>query len=238
MDTRQGRAHDASTARIKAAEKGSLFRNELPRPARDISVEARAQCTTDFTSVYKLVPDPWNISRRVPYYCHVWEWIFSSMGEVVDSITDVGCGVGAFLRSLQLTRPDIPAEGIEYSPEAAERARDATGLTIHEGDIRCSATFERCAPASLVTFNDVLYYLQDEWEQGMANCLVLLRAHFAVISASPNVPESYFARYCASIRYSSKTVSLKKMNASREFTLPHDSGGPNKQRFTLYRVSL
>jgi SAM-dependent methyltransferase len=197
--------------------------------------EWRVHRTEDHAILYKQVSDPWNISKRVGYYREVWEWILQQLPAPVPSVTDVGCGVGAFLKALTTLRPDVRAEGIEFSPVAAKKARRATHLTIHTGDITHEDCFRACPPAGLVTFNDMLLYLPDNGKQGMINCLRFLQPRYVLIAQS-RAEDDAFAVYERSYSWNSAGVSLAKV-ASSSFKIPQNPpwpGGP--QRFVLYRV--
>lgn len=202
-----------------------------------LRIENRARKTEDFTWLYKIVRDPWNISKRIAYYQDVWRWIVSQINDSVTlSCTDVGCGVGAFLKAFQEQCPQGSGEGIEYSEEAARQASDLTGLRIHVGDIRLKETFASCSPARIVTFNDVLYYLGDEWRLAMSNCLQFLRPEFAIISMSPNTRSEDFDMYRSRYTSDSGQASLVD-HAGNAFPLPESPAKrPATHYFSIFSV--
>lgn len=197
--------------------------------------EARARRTEDFTRLYKQSADPWNLSRRVGYYRDVWEWIFRQLPAPVESVVDAGCGVGAFLKALAELRPDVYAEGIEFSERAAQAARQSSGLIIHTGDLTKPECFRACRAAALVTLNDVLYYLPGKGAQGVTNCLRYLRPSYLVISESPADNEDVLTPYEHSYWWDAMEASLIKIAAST-FDLPKELGWLGKHPFALYQV--
>ena len=198
--------------------------------------EYRAHRTEDFAILYEQVSDPWDIGNRIAYYREAWEWIFQQLPAPVPSITDVGCGVGAFLKALTTLRPDVRAEGIEFSPVAAKKARRATHLTIHTGDITQEDCFRACPPAGLVTFNDLLYILSDNGKQGMINCLRFLLPQYVLIAQSHAENDDAFAVYERSYSWNSAEVSLAKVASSSFKFSPTLRWPGGLQRFVLYRV--
>ncbi len=206
------------------------------RGKRSTPPEFRADRTEDYAILYEHFPDPFNISKRVAYYREVWEWIFQQLPAPVPSVTDVGCGVGAFLKALTTLRPDIRAEGIEFSPVAAKKAGRATDLTIHTGDIAQEDCFRACLPAGLVTFIDMLYCLPDNGKQGMINCLRFLQPRYVLLGITRAENDDAFAVYERSYSWNSAEVSLAKVTSS-SFKIPPTPpclGGP--QRFVFYGV--
>lgn len=198
--------------------------------------EFRATSTEDFATLYKEVSDPWDISKRVPHYREAWEWIFQQLPAPEPSVTDVGCGVGTFLKALMTLRPDVRAEGIEYSPVAAKKARRATGSTIHTGDITQEDCFRACQPAGLATFNDVLFILPDNGKQGMINCLRFLQPRYVLIAQSHAENDDAFAVYERSYSWNSTEASLAKIASSSFKFPPTPQWAGGTQRFVLYRV--
>jgi SAM-dependent methyltransferase len=198
--------------------------------------EFRATSTEDFATLYKEVSDPWDISTRVAHYREAWEWIFQQLPAPEPSVTDVGCGVGTFLKALMTVRPDVHAEGIEFSPVAAKTAWRATNVTIHTGDIAEEDCFRACPPAALLTFIDILLYLPDNGKQGMINCLRFLQPRYVLIGITGAEKDDAFIIYERSYSWNSAEVSLAKV-ASCSFKFPPTprwAGGT--QRFVLYRV--
>ena len=205
------------------------------RARRKLPPEFRVGRTQDFALLYKLASDPWNISKRVTYYGEVWEWILHQLPEPLLSVVDAGCGVGAFLKSLTILCPEVLAEGIEFSQDAAERARQATGLTIHLGDISKEVCFRTCQPVLLLTLNDILCYLPKNGEQGIINCLRFLQPRYVLISHSPVENEDIFLVYQRPYSLNSTEASLVKI-ASRAFALPKELGWAGTHLFVLYQV--
>jgi SAM-dependent methyltransferase len=200
--------------------------------------EYRARRTEDFAILYKQVSDPWDIGKRVAHYREVWEWILQQLPAPVPSITDVGCGVGAFLKALTTLRTDVSAEGIEFSRVAAKKARRATHLTIHTGDITQEDCFRACPPAGLVIFNDMLNYLPDDGKQGIINCLRFLQPRYVLIAISRAENDDAFAVYARPYSWNSVEVSLAKVaSSSNLFKIPRNPPWPGGlQRWVLYRV--
>jgi len=50
-------------------------------------------------------------------------------------LLDAGCGTGGFLARLRAARPDLPAIGVEYNPEAAARAAAKSGVPVAVGSV-------------------------------------------------------------------------------------------------------
>jgi SAM-dependent methyltransferase len=202
-----------------------------PRPAE----EDRVTRTEEFEALYEAVADPWNISKRVSYYTTVWSWILSELRQKPQSVEDIGCGVGSFLFALQSVAPEVRAAGLEYSARAAESAWKLTGMRIRVGDIRQASAFDPGAPSDLVTLNDVLTYVGDEWRIGLTHCLRFLRPRYAVISWSDS-PDNWILEYSKLVYGWRGGCARLYCVAQRTFDLPAELGWAVGQRFALYGV--
>ncbi|HEV2493154.1 MAG TPA: class I SAM-dependent methyltransferase [Terriglobia bacterium] len=209
-----------------------IVRPEDPRP----TVEDRVTRTKEFEALYENVADPWNISKRAPYYATVWSWILGELRQKPQSAEDVGCGVGSFLHALKRVAPEVRPSGLEYSARAAESARKLTGMKIRIGDIRQAPAFDAGTPCDLVALNDVLTYLGDEWRLGLTHCLRFLRPRYAVISWSDS-PDDWFPAYSNEVYTWSGGCARLYLVAQHTFDLPADLGWVVCQRFALYRVA-
>lgn len=201
-----------------------------------LASEDRVTRTEEFEALYEAVPDPWNISQRVSHYATVWSWILGERRVKPECVDDIGCGVGSFLVALQSVAPDVEAAGLEYSARAAESARKLTGLRIRAGDFRQSSAFDPVAPCDLVTLNDVLIYLGDEWRLGLINCLRFLRPRHVVISWSDS-PDDWFPAYSNEVYPWTGGCARLYLVTHRTFDLPADLGWAVRQRFALYDVA-
>lgn len=209
---------------------------EHDRPNAALTLEDRVTRTEEFEALYEAVADPWNISQRVSYYATVWKWIVDELRVKPHSVEDVGCGVGSFLRALKNVAPEVEAVGMEYSGRAAASARKLTGLRIRAGDMRQASAFDPVAPCDLVTLNDVLTYLGEEWRTGLTHCLRFLRPRYVAISWSDS-PDDWFPVYSNEVYTWTGGCARLYLVAPRTFDLPADLGWAVCQRFALYRVA-
>lgn len=199
-----------------------------------LALEDRVTRTEEFEALYEAVADPWNISKRVPYYATVWSWILSELRVKPQSVEDVGCGVGSFLLALKSVAPEVNGAGLDYSARAAESARNLTGMRIRAGDIRQASAFGQGAPCDLVTLNDVLNYLGDEWRTGLTHCLRFLRPRHVVISWS-DPPDNWILECSRQMYAWSGGCARIYCAAHRTFNLPAELGWPVGQQFALHR---
>ena len=88
-------------------------------------------------------------------------------------VLDAGCGTGGFLRRLRLARPGIPAAGLEFRPEAAERARTKAGVPVAVGSVN-AVPFADGAFGGLVSL-DVLCHAAAEPDRALAEFRRVLR---------------------------------------------------------------
>lgn len=69
-------------------------------------------------------------------------------------LLDAGCGTGGFLARLRRERPDQPAAGLEYHPDAAARAAAKSGVPVLAGTVNAMPFAD--ASFSVVVSLDVL----------------------------------------------------------------------------------
>jgi len=86
------------------------------------------------------------------------EYYYDCLPEAKDApILDVGCGVGQFLRFLEI-EGFTGGEGVELSGQQAELARNHVSASIHVGDV-ADLLAEREHGFSAITLNDVLEHI-------------------------------------------------------------------------------
>ena len=86
---------------------------------------------------------------------------------------DAGCGTGGFLARLRRERPDQPAAGLEYNPQAAARAAAKSGVPVVAGTINAMPFAD--ASFSVVVSLDVLSHAAVDPAQALAEMLRVLR---------------------------------------------------------------
>lgn len=98
-------------------------------------------------------------------------------------VLDAGCGTGGFLRRLRSARPDVPAAGLEFKPEAAARARSKAGVPIAVGSVN-AVPFADAAFGGLVSL-DVLCHTAAEPDRALAEFRRVLRPGGALVVNLP-----------------------------------------------------
>jgi SAM-dependent methyltransferase len=88
-------------------------------------------------------------------------------------LLDAGCGTGGFLARLRQARPDIPATGLEYMPEAAARARAKAGRPVAVGTVN-ALPFADASFGALVSL-DVLSHAAVEPDRALVEMFRVLR---------------------------------------------------------------
>lgn len=81
--------------------------------------------------------------------------LLTSLSWRVRTVVDVGCGTGDVLRELVDRRPEWTATGYDISPQAIERARPTTGVTLHLGHPTTTADLCLCLDVAEHAVDDV-----------------------------------------------------------------------------------
>lgn len=98
-------------------------------------------------------------------------------------LLDVGCGAGQFL-AFARDEGWTDLVGLEPSPAAAERARDASGASIHEVELRAAPLPE--GSCAVVTLWDVIEHVPDP-RRVLERVAALVRPGGVVVMGTPNV---------------------------------------------------
>jgi SAM-dependent methyltransferase len=89
------------------------------------------------------------------------------------ALLDAGCGTGGFLARLRRERPDQPAAGLEYHPDAAARAAAKSGVPVVTGTVNAMPFAD--ASFAVVVSLDVLSHAAVEPDRALAEMLRVLR---------------------------------------------------------------
>ncbi len=122
-------------------------------------------------------------AKAANYYAGDRADIRKIVPQSVKCLLDVGCGNGAFGRSLKLERPGIHVAGIEltdWAEVAGEHLDAVYQVDAERDDLAVIGKFD------CITFNDVLEHLFDPWKM-VKNLSEQLDPGGYVIASSPNM---------------------------------------------------
>ncbi len=91
---------------------------------------------------------------RMWWYRALHTRLAGALTGVSGRVLDAGCGTGGFLAALRARRPDLDSYGIEWSPEAASRARAKSGRPVVRGSVNAlpfaAASFDAAVSADVL----------------------------------------------------------------------------------------
>ena len=142
-------------------------------------VSGELQFVGDFESLYRNNDDPWSQSsyegEMGAYYLHSRNRLTKELKkEKVESILEVGCGLGFSTDAINKSTKALEIVGMDISDTAIKKARNIfPNFSFVQGDITSNIFLDK--RFDVVIMNQILWYILNFFPKAVSNCHSLLK---------------------------------------------------------------